>query len=198
MDSKYVKAYVSMLNQLTEAEGVSRFANTADFYDQGIDGPNGERTTIDTSTGKVKTSNGMGTDVTSVQGTPISHTTPNLGGASVKTYTGSAQGKGMASGGQKTSYDSGPMQATQYKDPAGKQTASNMTYDLGVAKFNASQQGDENSPVTTTASYVQPDGSYGDNSDLVSPNQKLPTGSEQPQTMEEELETLRRLIRHRG
>jgi len=184
-----------MLNRLTEEEGVSRFANTADFYEKGIDGPEGQRTTIDTSTGKVKNSSSMGTDVTSVQGTPISHTTPSLTGYSKKTYTGSAQGKGIASGGQKERYIDGGLDATQYQDPAGKQTASNMTYDTGTAKFNASQQGDQNAPVQTSISYIQPDGSFGANSDFVSPNQKLPSSPDQVQTMDEEsaLEEIRRL-----
>ena len=165
MDSTYVKQYISILNELSlpPEQGVSRFANTADFYDNGIEGPDGQRTTIDTSTGKVKTSNMGGSEVTSVQGTPISRTTPNLTGATVKTYTGSAQGKGIASGGQKLAYDSGPMQAKQYKDPAGNQTAANMSYDMGIAKATVDQQGDENAPIQTKMQYTQPNGSYGDN-----------------------------------
>ena len=173
-----------MLNQLTEAEGVSRFANTADFYDNGKTGPDGQRTTIDTSTGKQTTSSGSGIDVTSVQGTPISHTRPSFDGAtSVKTYTGSAQGKGVASGGQKLRYNDGSLDATQYQDPAGKQTSANMSYDMGIAKANVNQQGDENAPIQTSMKYVQPDGSYADNR------------PDQPQTMEEEaaLEEIRRL-----
>jgi hypothetical protein len=162
MDSQYVKEYIAILDKLTE-EGVSRFANTADFYDKGIEGPNGQRTTIDTSTGKVKTAGAGGTDVTSVQGTPISRTTPDLNGASVKTYTGSAQGKGIASGGQKVAYNDGPMQANQYKGPAGNQTAANMSYDMGVAKATVDQQGDENAPIQTSMKYTQPNGSYGEN-----------------------------------
>ena len=165
MDSIYVKQYISILNELSlpPEQGTSRFANTADFYDNGIEGPDGQRTTIDTSTGKVKTAGMGGSEVTSVQGTPISRTTPNLTGATVKTYTGSAQGKGIASGGQKLAYDSGPMQAKQYKDPAGKQTSANMSYDMGIAKANVNQQGDENAPTQTSMQYVQPDGSYGEN-----------------------------------
>jgi hypothetical protein len=184
MDSKYVKAYVSMLNQLTEEEGVSRFANTADFYDNGKTGPEGQRTTIDTSTGKQTTSSGSGIDVTSVQGTPISHTRPSFDGAtSVKTYTGSAQGKGVASGGQKLRYNDGALDATQYQDPAGKQTSARMAMDLGLAKATVDQQGDENAPIQTSMKYVQPDGSYADNR------------PDQVQTMEEEseLEEIRRL-----
>jgi hypothetical protein len=177
MGSKYLNAYVTALNQLTEEEGVSRFANTADFYDNGINGPGGQRTTIDTSTGKVKTSDASGTDVTSVQGTPISHTTPNLTGYAKKTYTGSAQGKGIASGGQKETYNSGPLDATRYQDPTGKQTSATTSYDLGVAKATVNQQGDENSPTQTTMQYTQPE------------------APDQPQTMEEEaaLEEIRRL-----
>lgn len=169
MDSKYVKAYVSMLNRLTEEEGVSRFANTADFYANGKEGPAGQRTTIDTSTGKQTTTSGMGSDVTSVQGTPISHTTPSLNGYSKKTYTGSAQGKGIASGGQKQRYNDGSLDATQYQDPAGKQTSANMSYDMGVAKATVNQQGDENAPVQTSMQYTQGE-------------------PDQPQTMEEEAE----------
>ena len=180
MDSKYIKAYESMLNKLTEEEGVSRFANTADFYANGKEGPDRQRTTIDTSTGKVKTSGAGGTDVTSVQGTPISHTTPSLTGYSKKTYTGSAQGKGIASGGQKQRYNDGSLDATQYQDPAGKQTSANMSYDMGVAKATVDQQGDENAPVQTSMQYTQGE-------------------PDQPQTMEEEAElnAIRRLIKHR-
>ena len=144
-----------MLNRLTEEEGVSRFANTADFYANGKEGPAGQRTTIDTSTGKQTTASGMGSDVTSVQGTPISHTTPSLNGYSKKTYTGSAQGKGIASGGQKQRYNDGSLDATQYQDPAGKQTSANMSYDMGVAKATVNQQGDENAPVQTSMQYTQ-------------------------------------------
>jgi len=158
-----------MLNRLTEEEGVSRFANTADFYANGKEGPAGQRTTIDTSTGKQTTTSGMGSDVTSVQGTPISHTTPSLNGYSKKTYTGSAQGKGIASGGQKQRYNDGSLDATQYQDPAGKQTSANMSYDMGVAKATVNQQGDENAPVQTSMQYTQGE-------------------PDQPQTMEEEAE----------
>lgn len=136
-------------------QGVSRFANTADAYDGGIDGPAGQRTTINTSTGQRQTSDASGTATVDASGTPISQTTPNLAGMSQTTYTGSA-GKGPASGAQTTSYNSGPMQATRDTNAAGKQTAANATYDMGVAQATMNQQGDETAPMQTSIRPVAP------------------------------------------
>lgn len=155
-----------------QQQGVSRFANTADAYDSGINGPAGQRTTINTSTGQKQTSDASGTATVDASGTPISHTTPTLGGYQQTTYTGSA-GKGPASGAQTTSYDTGPMQVTKDTNAAGKQTASSLNYDMGIAKASATQQGDENAPVQTSMQYVQPDGSYGNNPPVQEEDEEL-------------------------
>ena len=138
-------------------QGVSRFANTADAYDQGIDGPEGERTTINTSTGQKQISNAGGTTTvdTTRGAVPVSQSTPNIGGYQQTTYTGSA-GKGPASGAQTTSYTSGPMSVTKDTDAAGKQTSATTDYDMGVAKFSTNQQGDENAPIQKNMQLTAP------------------------------------------
>jgi len=176
-----------------QQQGVSRFANTADAYDSGIDGPAGQRTTINTSTGQRQTSDASGTSTVDASGTPISHTTPNLGGYSQTTYTGSA-GKGPASGAQTTNYSQGPLSVTRDTNAAGKQTSSSAEYDMGVAKATVTQQGDENAPLQTNMQTTQPAPVDEDGIPTISD----PNPREQPHPADQALGALRTLRKLAG
>lgn len=144
MDSKYVKAYVSMLNQLTEAN--------------------------------------------------VAYQSPSMGGASTTQYD---------DGSSASNYDAGPLAVQQKKNATGAVQSNRVRYNTGTDSVQVKDYASGVKKLTVHGpgedSYVGPEASaqrLGVDPAKVNNfvNQPEP---DQPQTMEEELDAMRRIMNHR-
>jgi len=145
MDSKYVKAYVSMLNQITEAN--------------------------------------------------VAYQSPSMGGASTTAYD---------DGSSALNYDAGPLAVQQKKNATGAVQSNRVRYNTGtdsvqvkdyasgVKKLTVHGPG-EDAYVGTDASAQRLGVDPAKVSNFVNPQ----TEADQPQTMEDELDAMRRIMNHR-